>query len=828
MTFLSTGLLAGLLAIAIPIGLHMLARQQPKRVIFPATRFLKQSLHTHRDRLKVRRWWLLAMRIFAVAMLALTLARPQIHAVTSEAWFIVGAIAATGLALLGFATAAVVNDQARSLRYGLAIAGIVAMLIAASYAGITMARAPSATITDSSPAAVAIVIDNSIRASRVVNAEDVAGELRGAPSGSESKSILDLMKNAASWFVEEQTSDSLIAIIDRTPRPATFSIDRAAAESRIERTQPTTQTLPLVERVRSAVTLVRSSDLERKSVLLITDLTAPSYDGEQWEAAGLKSLLEEEPAVMLQVLDVGSDSIANLSINQIEIGDPTPPRLAKTDLSVVVNTPNAGGAASLRSLNVQLDLYDTASATATGLPILRDSIVVLPPMKSVDRATIETSGNATKVLLSVPPLEIGTHHGVIRLITEDELSIDNTRYVTLVVSEPRRVLIVSANRAEANVLAGAITAPLAIDDPLAEYTIEISEFPPSDRNVWSKYTAVILVDPVTPTPPVRSDFESYLASGGHLLSLLGPAMTKPDDASESFPLGVIRVWRTPAPGTFFEVIRPTHPAVDSLREVAGGVPWNAFRVSQYWQMQPLESDTVIARYAGTDHPAILQRQATASQDAAPLSERGVHLICTTPLPALSESTRSWNQLFSGADAWPAFLLIRDMIDSLVYQDRSIQNLLVGQSTRIAIDPGSQTAETVDASVKRVQLFSPHEPPIPVMAESGVVTLSQLTSPGTYWLKTAGAGTGVSVNLSESESDLSRIDPSQFEDWLGDDNYSFVRSREEIRQAEGRGQPTRSLYATALMLVLAAFVLEQILSNRFYASRATAVKSAVAA
>ena len=67
MSFLSAGLLAGLVATGIPIALHLLARQQPRRVIFPATRFLKQSLDTHRDRLQVRRWWLLALRILAVA-----------------------------------------------------------------------------------------------------------------------------------------------------------------------------------------------------------------------------------------------------------------------------------------------------------------------------------------------------------------------------------------------------------------------------------------------------------------------------------------------------------------------------------------------------------------------------------------------------------------------------------------------------------------------------------------------------------------------------------------------------------------------------------------
>ena len=826
MTFLSAGLLAGLLATGLPVALHLLARQQPKRVIFPATRFLKPSLHTHRDRLIIRRWWLLAMRILTVALLAITLARPQIHIVTSEAWLIVGAIAVVGIALFIFASMAVIGDHAKALRYGLAIAGLLAMIVSASYAGVTFSRAPSAIVNDSSPAAVAIVIDNSIRASRLVNLDGQETSMPASASNSESTSILDAMRDVAKWFVGEQTSDSLVAILDRTPRPATFSIDQATAVSRIERTLTTTQTMPLVERVRSAIALVRSSELERKSVLLITDLTTPSYDEKQWEAASLRALLEEEPAVTLQVYDVGSESKANLSIGQVEIGDPTPPRLAKTDLSVVINTPTATSSESSRSLNVQLDLYDLTSPAAAGMPVVRDSKTVLPPLKSVDRATIETSGNATKVLLSVPPLEIGTHHGVIRLNVEDELRVDNERYVTFVVSEPRRVLIVGGSRDEANVLAGAITAPLAMDDPLAEYTIEISEFTPSDRELWKRFSAVILIDPPTPTPPARTDREMYLASGGHLLSLLGPATNKPDESSDTFPAGIARVWRVPSPGTFLEITRPSHPSVDSLREIAGGVPWGAFRVSQYWQLRPSESDVVIARYAGTDHPAIVERTSAATEGVKQTFGGGVHLICTTPLPALADSTRNWNQLFSGADAWPAFLLFRDMVDSLVYRDRSIQNLLVGQSTRLSVG-GNENGQAGEESTRRLQLFPPAEPPVPMVAENDTVTLSQLATPGTYWLKSKGQVTGVSVNLQESETDLSRIDPSLFDQWLGGENYFLVRSRDEIRQAEGRGQPTRSLYAVALMLMLAAFVFEQILSNRFYASRADQMKASVA-
>ena len=818
MTFLSTGLLAGLLAMAIPVALHLLARQQPKRVVFPATRFLKASLDTQRDRLKVRRWWLLAMRMFAIAAFAIALARPQIHTATSEAWFIVGAIAFIGLGLLALATVAVVLGKSKPMQYTLAATGLFVLLASAVYGGTTMARAPKASITEATPGAIAIVLDNSIRSSRLIsNSFDEGGN-----ASTEAKPMIEWMQAAAEWMIEEQTSDSLIAIVDRSPRPATFSVDHAAALNRIERAEPIAQSIPLSDRVRAAVSLVRSSDLERKSVFIITDLTQPSFDAEQWKSADLTEMLAQEPPITLQFLDLGSATISNESLVQLEVSDATPPRLAKTSLEVTVKSTSSDKTASSKKLNVQLDLYDTTSQVSVGLPVVRDSQVVLPPTRTVDRTAIELASGSAKAILSVPPLEVGTHHGIVRLATTDDFEQDNLNFVTFSVRAPKRLLIVAADREEANVLAGALTAPLAIEDPLAEYRIEISEFLPASSEAWNEFDAVLLVDPASPAPPMRALIDEYLQKGGRLLSFLGPTLTAPDENENVFPDGLVRSWRIPSPGTFFEVIRPAHPAVASLREIAGGVPWSAFRVSQYWQLAPNEMDVVIARYAGTDHAAVIERMA-APGTSEPISN-GVHMIVTTPLPALAETTRGWNRLFSGADAWPAFLLVRDIVDSLVNRDQGQHNLFVGESTRLSLRDDSAEAAALQNEETRVQMFPPRGAPIPLVTSGGMLTVSQVAEPGTYWLRSTNRSTGLSVNLASRELNLSRIDPILLDDWLGKDQYLVVRNRDEIRQATGKGQPTRSLYPAILMLLLGAFVLEQVIANRFYATRAAGTKA----
>ena len=76
---IQTGFLFGLLALAIPIMIHMIFRQQPRQVELGSIRFLKEILEKHRGRRKVMRWLLLALRMLCLALLAFLFARPFVN-----------------------------------------------------------------------------------------------------------------------------------------------------------------------------------------------------------------------------------------------------------------------------------------------------------------------------------------------------------------------------------------------------------------------------------------------------------------------------------------------------------------------------------------------------------------------------------------------------------------------------------------------------------------------------------------------------------------------------------------------------------------------------
>src|SRR5687768_9835506 len=71
-------LIAGAALVGLPILLHLIMKQEPKRLPFPAFRFLKQRLKTNQRKLRLRHLLLLLLRMLLIALFCLTLYQPSI------------------------------------------------------------------------------------------------------------------------------------------------------------------------------------------------------------------------------------------------------------------------------------------------------------------------------------------------------------------------------------------------------------------------------------------------------------------------------------------------------------------------------------------------------------------------------------------------------------------------------------------------------------------------------------------------------------------------------------------------------------------------------
>lgn len=79
MAFLNPILLFGVLAVAVPIAIHLRNRRRVERVWWGAMRFLKAAVERNERRLRLEDLILLLLRCALVVLLALMLARPTLR-----------------------------------------------------------------------------------------------------------------------------------------------------------------------------------------------------------------------------------------------------------------------------------------------------------------------------------------------------------------------------------------------------------------------------------------------------------------------------------------------------------------------------------------------------------------------------------------------------------------------------------------------------------------------------------------------------------------------------------------------------------------------------
>jgi hypothetical protein len=796
MTFLNASLLFGAVAAAIPIVLHLLARREPRKVVFPSVRFLVHKFESNRSRLRVRRWWLLALRIAALVMLAAALARPAIHQSLSITWLTIGLVVALAMALFVMATVAVSRGLSRAVVVGLAAAAGLILLGAGVWGALTYASGPRPSLDSLEPVAIAIVLDNSPTSAWHSPDDD----------------RISRMKEVATWMVSQLPRTSRIAIVDRSAQVASFSLDASSAVAKIEQLQPAEVTQPIAARLEAAARLVRTSDLPNRQVLLVTDLSKSTWSTDDAQTnrslaeasvadqPSMAAIFSEDPAVSLTVFDLGEFVGMNRALSIPQLADRTPPQ--DTPVAITTNlslsSPENDFSASVTA---ELEVYDNDPA----LPVIRDGVVVRPSVRSVDRASVRISaGGSSQLLLTIPTLSTGTHHGRIRLVGDDAMPLDDTRYFSLQVLPPSHILIVGDDADDAGVIAQAIEASAGMmDESKSEYIVERVGSDDLTAVQLNDFEVIVLLDP----PALALQDESiarFVSQGRGVLVCLGPSAGEQSTES-SFAPKLVRRWRVPEPGTFFQVSPTKHRVTE---QIASNTPWSSFRVQQYWQLQTEPADQILIQFAGTTHPAVVER--TSAVEGAGLPGRV--LVVATPLPALSSATRSWNKLF-GSDPWPAWLLCRQAIEYLARRGDDDLTPMVGQLLSLPMTP-----ESSDSGNRRVQLFPPGDsPPIPLEVAPDVarVTINDIHRSGTWWLRGPQDASGFSANLAEDATDLTRIAPEQLDVIFGPEQYNLARTFEEIQFAQDRASQRVSLHSPAILLAMMLFALEQILANRFY-------------
>jgi hypothetical protein len=785
MAFVNVSLLAGGALIVIPIVLHLIMRQRPKQLIFPALRFIQERRIANQRRLQLRHWLLLALRCAAIGLFALALTRPSVASAALSGWIATGLLAGGCLLTSLLALAAFARGVSRFLAGGFLTLAAILLLATLVTASRALAGRSPALGDQEAPVAAAIVLDTAPR----------------MQYRHENKTRLAAAQEIAQWLVRQLPAESELAILDSRPGSGAFAVDRAAAVKSIDRLRPVPNPRPLTEALANAIQLVKQKTQARKEIYVFSDLTAAAW---KLSVSGeLKKLLSENRNVVLYVIDVGTDLPRNFALGELTLSGEV--LTTGSDLTIQVQA-SASGTGGERTVELQLEQPDPK------LPMLRDGKPVVPTLRLRGSQTVKLEpGSHQQVSFSVRGLESGVHQGLVRLVGEDGLALDDVRFFAVVVERAWPVLIVTPQSVSPRYLSEAL-APFELrESGQARFRCDTIDQARLAQQELADYRAIALLDPSPLTPDEWNKLGEFCAGGGGLAIFLGAGAEPPvsfQDPAAVKVLGGKLSRQSRTPGDIYLAPRSyDHPILAGLRQQETSIPWNRFPVYYHWNLEELASTVRTIIPYGDGKPALVENRLS----------KGRVLVMTTPIsdppPRRPDGRPSWNELATGEDAWPCFVLVNEIFVYLAQSGQARLNVSAGETIVLPNDPAEFP--------ERYQLFTPLDQPQDVLAKGDQVTVRFTDNPGAYRLRGQKNGPvvrGFAVNLPSDASDLTRLSRERLDELLGKGRYQLAKTREEIDRAVGNDRIGSEFYPLLITLLAVALGLEHVLANRFYRSK----------
>lgn len=578
--------------------------------------------------------------------------------------------------------------------------------------------------------------------------------------------------------------ESQVAVLDTRLGPAAFQVDRGAALAQIDRLEIVANSQPLSRVIEEALRLVGQSELDRKEVYIFTDLAEAAWPPEA--ASRVKSRLEELHGAGIYVIDVGVEKPVNFALGDLRLSSQV--FSTRGDLNVDTTLRHAGVA---EQRSVLLYLLDSARK----------------PQKRNEQVVRLVPGEASEVRLKVGALEPGVHQGFVRVGGQDGLPSDDVRYFTVQVTRPWKILVAAPPPAEQYALffVEAITPSEIRKQGRARFECQmVDQAELKSRNLAS-YSAVCLLDPTPLEADVWRKLANYAADGHGVAVFLGrnarpiDSFNQPD--AQSLLAGKLQLQARRPDGELHLAPRDyQHPVLKSLARRAGTVPWAAFPVFRYWDLEPTSGVQPIIRFSD-DRPALLER---------PIGN-GRAMTMTTPVSD-RPSQDPWNLLPVG-EAWPFLSVMNQLMIYLVGAGDEQLNYFAGQSAVLRLDPQSKYTTYVVSTPQDLKL------PLPVDQQRHLLTFTATDHVGNYRVQAGGEESGVdlgfSVNLSPEQTRLDRLPPDRLSDFFGDRAFRLVRDQGQLDREVTSGRVGRELFP-ALILIVAMFLgMEHLVSNRFY-------------
>ncbi len=625
----------------------------------------------------------------------------------------------------------------------------------------------------------------------------------------QNKTRLEVAQETAAWLLAQLPAESDVAVIDSRATSDEFSVDVGAARDRVERLNATAPAQPLAVPLDAALKRLEQSDKPRKELYIFTDLARAA-----WPADAMRELdaqLKKLVGLGIYIIDVGVTEPANFGLGELHLSGQV---LSK-------NSP----------LTIGCDLVHVGLEGERWVELyLVDRETGKPANRGQNQFNFRRgeSQRATFTLLGLSP---GLHQGYFKIMGEDALACDDTRWFTVEVRPAWRVLIAAPRDAdrEAKEYAFFLSESLAPYDFRAKgreaFRCEVVALDELAAKPLDEFAAVCLVDPRPLDASVWQRLQSYVAGGGGLGIFLGRNATPIDSfnepiAQELMPGKLVRQWRA---GDSGEVsLAPEnfeHPVLAKFRGLE--VAWEGLPVFRHWQLEPGAQGVGVVLSFSNNQPAILER---------PVG-KGRVLAMTTPVsdsanrPAI-KGYEPWNLVPIGDERWPFVALANEMALYLAGSGGDRLNYIAGDTAVIRLDASRQHPIYSLTTPRGDQVRTPLDD------KQSAIVVTSTDTPGNYRIQAGGSEQGVdlgfSVNLPPQVSQLVRASADELKSILGDTPFRTARNRDEIDRSISAGRVGQELFGYLMVLLVFILACEQVLANRFYQDYDTQVKPSRAA
>jgi hypothetical protein len=814
MSLINPAILWGLALVAIPVILHFLLRSKPKKYLFPALRFIRIRRQNNLRRLRLKQLWLLLLRMGVLALLVAAIARPTLpaanyHPNITESLTAL-AIAAAGLGIyLWFARSwrqrrlpnHVFAYRRTLLRGGTGLATLILFLLAVvlPYGHRIAAEisSPLPSAAQNLPVAAVFLFDSSLSMSyrqrnftRLEAAQQISTEHLGR------------LPNGSRVAVADTSSD----------QPMVFQAEQSGAMDRIQKLQPRAVSLPLADRIRTALALQeedfrrtvvgqdsvpqdRRKDRYLREIYLFTDLTVSGW--RTGDLAGVKAELQRLPSIQLYIIDVGIEKVTNAAVVGPRLSSQSIPK--GTDL-IVEATVDVVGFEADREWNLELHVQNEK-----GQLVKRDQ-----------RALKASPGKPAVTSFVVGGLARPITQGELKLVSSDPYPVDDVRYFTVAVTPPVQVLVVGEAQEETNLIEQALAPSELARLGKARYAVKFCAASKLNDSDFKGFDVVCLVNVGSLSKTAWSALGDFVDAGGGLLVIAGNDRLSRDsynsDAAQAIlPARLTGNVKLPEPVTL-DLRDFTHPLFKKFEFVDGGFGELATeKVFRRWGVQPVKGAAVVAKYADpSGSPAVMERTHGA----------GRTILVTTGLEGNLSTKRArgrWSNLaFSG---WRFLALMDQLAHYLSRQADASYNYVAGDEVMIPLPPESKLRGYFLRKPLGEQLPGEVAPP------GRAIVLRNIDQVGSYEIVSRDEkvpfATAFSANASPAESNFTRVAAEELDRVLGKDRYSVARSIEGLTRNVAFGRVGQEVFSLILGIVIAAFCAEHFVANRFYESEQAA-------